>query len=107
MAASTLVQRVRALQGGLPFDEAAVAARREDIAAGTAITGDNLAERLSEVRKRRSCFRSVDSSRRIRTRRQWLQRGCPVLLVARGLPSRQTAPACDSFASAACSDSRF
>lgn len=47
---ATLVERVRALQGGLPLDAAALLQRKADIAAGTAVTADNLADRLTVVR---------------------------------------------------------
>lgn len=46
---ATLVERVQALQGGLPPDLAAVAQRKVEVAAGTAVTADNLADRLTEV----------------------------------------------------------
>lgn len=48
-AMTTLVERVRALQGGMPLDAAALQQRKADIAAGTAVTADNLADRLAEV----------------------------------------------------------
>ncbi len=46
---ATLVERVRALQGGLPLDAEALAARKADIASGAAVTADNLADRLTQV----------------------------------------------------------
>lgn len=50
---ATLVERVRALQGGLPMNAQALAARRADVASGAAMTADNLAERLTKVGRRR------------------------------------------------------
>ena len=47
--ATTLVERMRALQGGLPLDAMALAQRRVVVAAGAAVTADNLAERLTQV----------------------------------------------------------